>query len=111
MGKKIRKVKRKMKKKVRKAAKKAKRKEKKAMRKAKRRGARAVRKAKKSPKKKAVVKSAAIATVVTLCKKLTPPTKGTKDGASMCGTVKKEGHCKYTNYARYCAKTCGICKT
>merc|ERR1712070_855631 len=105
--KKIRKVKRKMKKKVRKAAKKAKRKEKKAMRKAKRRGARAVRKAKKS----AVVKSAAIATVVTLCKKLTPPTKGTKDGASMCGTVKKEGHCKYTNYARYCAKTCGICKT
>merc|ERR1712124_200983 len=41
------------------------------------------------------------------CKKLVPAPPGSKDAATICPAVKKEGHCKYLTYAKYCLKSCG----
>lgn len=44
-----------------------------------------------------------------VCKQLVPGNSDSKDEASLCGEIKKEGHCNFFDYARYCAKSCGTC--
>merc|ERR1712046_350852 len=95
-------------KKDKKKVKKAKKKEKKAAKKAKK----AVKKAKKSvnrAKKKVEIKTSLAGGTQKKCKKLVPPTKSSKDQASLCSTIKKENHCIYFDYARYCGRSCGSC--
>merc|ERR1712230_348325 len=101
-------VKKAKKKAIKKGAKKAEKKAKKAVKKAKK----AVKKAKKSvnrAKKKVEIKTSLAGGTQKKCKKLVPPTKSSKDQASLCSTIKKENHCIYFDYARYCGRSCGSC--
>merc|ERR1711934_779252 len=106
--KKVKKAKKKEKKAIKKGAKKAEKKAKKAVKKAKK----AVKKAKKKvmkAKKKVEIKTSLAGGTQKKCKKLVPPTKRSKDQASLCTTIKKENHCIYFDYARYCGRSCGSC--
>merc|ERR1712138_278226 len=103
-------------KKEKKVVKKAKKKEKKAIKKgakkAEKKAKKAVKKAKKSvnrDKKKVEIKTSLAGGTQKKCKKLVPPTKSSKDQASLCSTIKKENHCIYFYYARYCGRSCGSC--
>merc|ERR1711959_333664 len=107
-AKKVKKAKKKEKKAIKKGAKKAEKKAKKAVKKAKK----AVKKAKKKvmkAKKKVEIKTSLAGGTQKKCKKLVPPTKSSKDQASLCSTIKKENHCIYFDYARYCGRSCGSC--
>merc|ERR1711959_736158 len=104
----VKKAKKKEKKAAKKGAKKAEKKAKKAVKKAKK----AVKKAKKKvmkAKKKVEIKTSLAGGTQKKCKKLVPPTKRSKDQASLCTTIKKENHCIYFDYARYCGRSCGSC--
>merc|ERR1712046_43225 len=95
-----------------KVVKKAKKKEKKAIKKGAKKAEKAVKKAKKSvnrAKKKVEIKTSLAGGTQKKCKKLVPPTKSSKDQASLCSTIKKENHCIYFDYARYCGRSCGSC--
>merc|ERR1711934_455824 len=99
--KKVKKAKKKEKKAIKKGAKKAEKKAKKAVKKAKKKVMKA--------KKKVEIKTSLAGGTQKKCKKLVPPTKRSKDQASLCTTIKKENHCIYFDYARYCGRSCGSC--
>merc|ERR1712185_266029 len=55
-------------------------------------------------KKKVEAKTSVAGGTQKRCKKLVPPTKSSKDEAALCSTIKKQNHCSYFDYARYCAR-------
>jgi len=44
-----------------------------------------------------------------VCRKLVPGNSASKDEATLCLDIKKEAHCNFFDYARYCAHSCGTC--
>merc|ERR1711998_828747 len=106
----------KVKKMEKKVVKKAVKKAKKAAKKAKKKAKKMIKKVKKkiaSEKKSVQVKEGKAGSpgiVMRKCKKNVKAPPGSKDDATMCPTVKKEGHCNLVNYARYCLGSCGSCQ-
>lgn len=109
---KVKRAKRKEKRKIKRAVKKAKRQQKKIVKKSKKaikRAKKAISKDKRLIQAKEATTAPTSAAVIRTCKKLVKAPKGSTDDAMMCGAVKKEGHCRYVEYARYCLRTCGSC--
>jgi len=51
-----------------------------------------------------------VAAMLVKCKKLVPAPNGSTDEAGMCKAIKKEGHCDFATYAKYCLESCGSCQ-
>merc|ERR1711970_1241273 len=107
--KKAKKKEKKVAKKEKKVVKKAKKKEKKAIKKGAKKAEKKAKKSVNRAKKKVEIKTSLAGGTQKKCKKLVPPTKSSKDQASLCSTIKKENHCIYFDYARYCGRSCGSC--
>lgn len=62
-----------------------------------------------SAKKKSEESASVAGGVVKMCKSVDPPNADSEDETAVCKVVLQEQHCTFFDYARYCAKSCGIC--